>query len=475
MKEKYKYLAKNTAVFAISSFCTKVLSFLLVPLYTNVLSTEEYGTADMITTVSTLMVFIFTINIADAVLRFGLERKERQEEILSYGVKVLCIGTLVAMLFLGMVWWSGITDWDMTYYVFILGYYIATAIYQIMTNYLRAIDKVSAVAVAGVVSSLVMILSNILFLVVVKIGIYGYLMALIIGPIVGTVYAMTQIGLPIRTYFTNCCDAPVKREMVAYCVPLIFNNIALWINAFLDRFFVISICGTGQNGIYAIANKIPTVLSLCYTVFSQAWNLSAIKEFDKEDKEGFFSGTYQVYNSAIVAACSVLILMNIPLARFLYAKDFFGAWEYSSILLISVMFNAMTAFLGSVFSAVKKNRVIATTTLISAGVNIVLNALLIPVMGPLGAAIATAACYAVMWLARYIAAKRFIKLKISLWRDVIAYGLLVLQVVFEHMNDHFYLGQFAVVAVILILYRKNFMSVVLGLWGGVRKKISGSK
>ena len=105
----------------------------------------------------------------------------------------------------------------------------------------------------------------------------------------------------------------------------------------------------------------------------------------------------RIYNAAIAMACSFVILFNIPLAKILYAKDFFTAWNYSSVLLISIMFNALTAFLGSIFSAVKDSKVIAFTTVVSAVCNIVLNILLIPKFGALGAAIATAASYMVMW------------------------------------------------------------------------------
>ena len=74
MNDKYKYLGKNTIIFALSSFGTKFLSFLLVPLYTNVLSTSEYGIADLITTTATLAIFVLTINISEAILRFALNK-----------------------------------------------------------------------------------------------------------------------------------------------------------------------------------------------------------------------------------------------------------------------------------------------------------------------------------------------------------------------------------------------------------------
>lgn len=272
MWEKYKYLTKNTLIFAISSFGTKFLSFLLVPLYTNVLSTTEYGIADIITTTATLMIYIFTINISDSVLRFAIERKENQGEILAFGIRVLAIGSLVLLFALGLTYQTHILNWNFYYYFFIFLYFLFTAIYQIMTNYLRAIDEITGVAIAGIISAIVMILGNIVFLLLIKIGIYGYLLSMILGPLAGSIYCFFKAKLSWRIYLKSTCDKKTQELMIRYCVPLIFNNIALWINAFLDKYFIVAMCGTDQNGIYSIANKIPTILSTCYMVFSQAWN-----------------------------------------------------------------------------------------------------------------------------------------------------------------------------------------------------------
>ena len=465
MNEKYKYLGKNTLIFAISSFGTKFLSFLLVPLYTNVLSTEEYGTADLITTTATLLIFVLTINIAEAVLRFSIERKTNQNEILSYGIRVLLLGTLWCGIGLGVVALTRLLLWPPHYYLFVLLTFFSTALYQILTNYLRGVDKVRQVAVAGIISALALILSNILFLLIIKIGIVGYLISLVLGPLVASIYCILVIREPGKVYIRNLCDAETMRAMRAYCIPLIFNNIALWINAFLDRYFVTYYCGVGENGIYSVASKIPTILATCYTVFSQAWNLSAIKEFDPEDKDGFFSKTYEVYNSLIVTVCSVLILLNIPLAKFIYAKEFFAAWQYSSILLISVMFNSLTIIIGSIFSAVKETKAIATTTVLSAVVNTILNAILIPLIGALGAAIATAVAYLVMWAARLVMSRKYIKFRVNWIRDCVIYCVLGLQIVFEHMNGHMYVGQVLCLASIIGM---NFKQI-----GILSKKVMG--
>ena len=73
--KKYKRLTINTILFSIGSLGPKVLVFCLVPLYTSLLTTKEYGDADLVTTTVVLFSYIFTLNIGDAVLRFGLDKK----------------------------------------------------------------------------------------------------------------------------------------------------------------------------------------------------------------------------------------------------------------------------------------------------------------------------------------------------------------------------------------------------------------
>lgn len=452
MNSRYRYLGKNVLIFAISSFGTKVLSFFLVPLYTNILTTAEYGTADIITTTAILMGYILTLNIADSVLRFALEKRESGKAILSYGLRILTIGSVIAAAGLLAAWKLNVFRWQWYCYLFLWGYYYFTSLYQILSNYLRAEDKVVQVALAGIIVTLVMILSNILFLLVIPIGIVGYLISMVAGPLAASFYCMVTAHVSPRDFFTAGGSAPLRREMRAYSAPLMLNSIALWINTFLDKYFVLAILGVAQNGIYAVSYKIPTILSTCYTVFNQAWNLSAIKEINAEDSGSFYSATYKVYNAFICLACSGIILINIPISRLLFAKEFFAAWQYASALLIAIMFNALTAFLGSIFSAIKKTNLVASTTIAAAAINTLGNFLLIPSCGVQGAAIATAISYGVMWAIRVFMLNKHIHLSLNLKKDLIVYMLLILQSVLEHTPDHCYAGQALCFAAIAALY-----------------------
>ena len=124
IKEKYKYLWKNTLIFAISSFSTKFLSFLLVPLYTSFLSTAEYGKIDLITTTSTLLVYVLTINIADSVLRFTIENVKESEKILAVGLKTLTIGSCICACLLMTTYLVRVLDWNAIDYFYIFSVFL---------------------------------------------------------------------------------------------------------------------------------------------------------------------------------------------------------------------------------------------------------------------------------------------------------------------------------------------------------------
>lgn len=462
-KRKYKDLTKNTILFAISSFGTKVLSFLLVPLYTNVLTTSEYGEADLLYTTTTLLIVVLTINIADGVLIFAMDKMYDPIEVLAFGTKVILSGWGILISISTICYITQIFEWPLYYYFFVCAFFAVSAMYQMLSNYLRAIDKVKEVAIAGVLSSIIYIVCNILFLLVINMGISGYLIATVTGPLLSALYCIYVAHASVFEIIKKNISSEQKKALIRYCFPLIFNSIALWINSCLDRYFVTYFCGVGQNGIYSMDSKIPVILSTFYTIFSQAWTLSAVKDFDAADKDGFFSNTYEIYNAAMVIVCSILILVNIPVAKILYAKDFFIAWKYSSVLLLGIFYNSLTAFIGSFFSATKKSGILATTTVISAVVNTVLNIILIPKFGVQGAAIATAISLALMWLIRMIKLRDLIKIRVNWVRDFLAYLLLCIQIVVEHQQGHMYIVQILIVLMIGLLFSKTYLKILHAL------------
>ncbi len=462
MADKYSYLKKNTAFFAISTFGTKILSFFLIPLYTSALTTSEYGIADIISTTATLLIYVLTIDIAEAVLRFSVESdRSYAQNIFSFGNRIIIISTVVCAAILCCMYVFRIFDWPLYYYFYVLACYFSSSYHQLMSAYLRGIDKVRESAFSGLLAGMVTSVSNIVLLLVFRTGFNGYLFSMVAGSMVAAIYCIIKSDLGIKSYFFDNSSETLRKKMLRYSSPLVFNNMALWINGYLDRYFVTFICGSAANGIYSVSSKIPNLLAVCYTVFGNAWNLSAIKEFDAQDKDDFFGRIYRLFNAFMTIACSMLILLNIPLAGFLYEKEFFSAWKCSSVLLISVMFNSLTMFLGGILSAVNNTTTIAMTTILGALCNVVMNAVMIPFIGPMGAAIATAATYGIMWIARMKSARKYIRFKVNILSDIAVYGIICLQVVFENLSGHLYAGQIICLIAIMLIYHKQ-MTVFMG-------------
>lgn len=425
---KYRYLIKNVGLLTLANFATKLLQFFLVPLYTNILTTTEYGTYDLFNTTVGVLLPILTLNIQDAVIRFALDKKYKREAVVTIGIRYLLISNIIVAAGLGVNYIFGFSALGKQYAIFFFLMFLTQSLSGIVTCYIRGTDKIADLSISSVIASAVTIGLNILFLVTFRWGLVGYFLANVIGPLVQSFYLAIRGQMFKKTHLTQRYETE-RKDMLAYSRPLIANALAWWVNNASDRYVVIFFCGLAANGVYSVASKIPSILNVFQSIFNQAWELSAVKDYDSEDKSGFFTNTYKAYNCLMTIVCSLIIVADKILARILYAKDFYVAWRYVPWLTIAILFGALSGYVGGFFSAVKDSKVFATSTVVGAVSNIILNIIFTPIMGPLGAAIATTICYVEVFAVRYIQSKKYIKLRINFIRDIISYVILVVQAI----------------------------------------------
>lgn len=473
---KYKYLLKNMGLLTISQFGAKLLSFLLVPLYTSILTTEEYGTFDFFNTTIFLLVPILTISIMQSVMRFCLDKTSDKQAVFSIGLKIVTQGSFIFLALILLNKYLNLIPILNQYTAFLILMYVTSALNELFSCFARGIDDMVAISISGILSTAVMLGLNILFLVYLKMGIVGYFYANIIS------VAMSVLFLAIHTKFWkyvrfSSLPASLRKEMIAYSTPLILNSIAWWVNNASDRYAIIALCGVAANGVYAVGYKIPNILNMFQTVFNQVWTLSAVKDYDKDDNSGFFSQIYNIYNFLLVLVCAILIAGARILAHLLYAGDFFMAWQYVPFLMIAIIFGALSGYIGGIFSAVKNSKVYAYSTVVGAVSNIILNIVLILWLGPLGAAVATSASYCIVWIIRLIHLRKYIKIRINILRDCCAYGILVLQsillLIIRQETLLLYALQLGLICLLICLFLKELKNTVTTLLQ--KFKNSGSK
>lgn len=471
-KNRYLYLLKNIGFLTIGNFSTKLLSFFLVPLYTSILSTADYGSYDLVSTTVSLLTPILTLNIVDGTLRYAIDKDTPKHSVFSIAIKHYAVGFAGVVVIVIINSLAGFFPSIREFGLFLLLQYATTSLCNILSAFARGIDKVKEVSIAGVLGSLAMILLNILFLVNFKLGLTGYFLANIIGILVQILFLTVSMKAWRYLKLFGGKDVETSKKMHSYSTPLIANNLAWWVNNTSDRYMVTWIRGVAENGIYSVAYKIPSILSILQSIFQQAWTLSAVKDFDSEDKNTYFTRVYNMLNFILVIGCSSLIIFDKVLARFLYANDFYDAWKCVPVLLMAMIFSGMANFIGGIFQAANDTKMIMKSTIIAAVTNIVLNFFLISQIGAMGAAIATMISNMVNWSVRLVRSRNYVQMEIKLLRDILVYILLIVQSILLFTDIPvlaFAVGEATGFALIVVSYIKEVKMVGGALLSKFRK------
>lgn len=391
-----KYLIKNVGLLTISNFSSKILVFLLVPLYTSVLSTSEYGIYDLIVSTVGLLYPILTLNIVDALMRFTMDDTYSKKKVISLGLKYI-IFSIFSIIVINcglhvLKIWNG-------QLIFFLLYYISYALNQFFIQLAKGLEKVQDMAIAGVISTLATLIFNILFLLVFKWKLNGFFIANILSQVISVIYLFLRIRLLQYIDFSKS-EKKIEKEMLLYCTPLIATTLGWWANNTLDKYAVTLLCGASANGLLAVSYKIPSILNTVQSIFIQAWQISAIKEYGEKDSKKFYGSTFSTINLIMCGVCAGLILLTRPLATILYVNNFYVAWKFVPFLLISSVLNCAAGLLGPILSAKKDTQIMMWSAIIGAAINLVLNLGLIPLIGTQGATIATVASSLVIYVVR---------------------------------------------------------------------------
>lgn len=311
------------------------------------------------------------------------------------------------------------------YTVFLLGLYLTSGYCGIVGNYARGKEQVKELSISGVIASLIIIM-NIVTLLVLKWGLIGYFISNIFGVLIQCVYLTLKTKNFAKIHLFRKNDELLQYQMKSFSKPLILNATAWWINSVSDRYIVTILCGFAVNGIYSIAYKIPTIITVFQQIFGQAWTIQAVKSVDSRENMSY-SEIYKIYNILMLLITSILILLNKALAFVLYSNDFFIAWEFVPMLLLSSYFAALSAYAGGIFTAFKESKIVMQTTFVGAGINIFLNIVLIYYIGAIGAAISTAISYFVIWIVRFHRIKKMVTINHNFKNDLMGYSLIIIQ------------------------------------------------
>lgn len=422
MQERNKYLLKNIFSFVLGKMGPRLISFFLVPLYTYTLTTEEYGTIDLIATLSTVLMPILVLNIGDAIMRFALDHGTDHRKLMSIGLWILGAGTLLGLVLIPV---AGLVPTISAYGLALYGYVISLAYMQVFCCYLRGCEKLNAYAIGNILHTASLVGLNLLFLLVFQWGIRGYLLANILSNFLTAIYAAV-VGRVDRVVKKFSLDFPLFGSMIRYSSLLIPSNLMWWIVQSSDRIMITYMVSAAANGIYAVSYKLPSILSTLSGIFNQAWLYSAIREKDSADATKYFNQMYDTVVRFLIIVTSGMLLVLKPFLSIYVASEYYMAWRYTPYLLIGFMLLAIAGFLATFSTVHKDSKTIMQSSLCGAVTNIVLNFVTIPWFGVMGAAFSTCISYVMVFLFRiFYTNKHYVKINAFQFRHLMGYGVIV--------------------------------------------------
>ena len=452
-----RYLLKNTTAFALFNIGTRLINFFLVPLYTSVLSTEQYGTADLIFTICSFAAPLMVLNIGEAIMRFSLDDNANINKIMSVG-----IGLAISSVFSGLILFEMASLYSPIsgYRFYVYAYAVTYAMCDIVLCYLRGKELILQFSIGNIIRTLTIACFNILFLVGFSMRVEGYLLAYILSNIVTILYAFIVSRLiEVVKYLSFSKELFVK--MAKYSLPFIPTTFMWWIINSSDRIMLTEMVSVSAAGIFAISSKIPSMISVISTTFNQAFSYSAIQEEKSVDRE-VFHNTVLDYLFAFVTLCGLLVLLVVKYFMSYYvAEEYYVAWSYTIPLIVGTCFLVFGTFF-SVYYTVNKDSIgFLKSGTIGAVVNIGLNFTLIYLMGTIGAAIATLFSDLAVFLYRFFDTKKYIKLNVFSFKHIISICLIVFAGISAYFSNPIHIAIcILAIVVCLILYRNNWKKML---------------
>lgn len=434
-----KDLFKNTVIIAIGKFSTQVLSYFLLPLYTSVLTTEEYGIYDLLVTICIFVVPLITVMLEESMFRFLVDESTREG-------KIKVISTSVIYTIISMLIWCGLgfIVLSLLHYQYkeVFIFYMISSILMKLTNGVsRGLSKIKLYSLSNFILSILTIGLNILLVAVFKFGVYGLLYSTVLANFLTCIFVLLKLKI-YNLIDTKSFDKKKLNEMLKYSFPLVPNNISWHIINISDRIIVVSFLGSSINGIYAMANKFPNIMNNFSSFFFTAFQENVAIAVKKDNYEKYYNEIYTIVHNAFIAI-SLFIITVLPfIFNIFIKKDYVDAYNYIPLLVIALYYGNMAGFYGTLFTAFKESKIIGRSTIVGAVINLVVHLCLIHFIGIYAAIISTMVSNYAVAIYRKLKLKGYVKL---------------------HKLNNYYLSIFMLILITIIYYYNNLYLNIISL------------
>lgn len=386
---KYKELGKNSAWTFLGNVGGKAIALLMLPFYTSVLSVADYGILDMMAGYSATLSEAVTLCIAQAIFVFPKDAEESdRKRYFTSGLFYALILAVVLGCIVKFITGLCLSPHDIfsSEFNYIYAMSIVTFLQTYLQNFIRSIGKMKVYGFIGIIYASFTAFYS--FILMPRWGIEGYVSAIVLSNATTIIYTFVAAGL--RKFFSMYyLDWEKCRQLLVYSAPLVVNVLINFMTQFLNRPFMEHYQSLENVGVYSVASKFPSIISIMVPIFCMALQISVMEEFGKEGYRRFYNNILRLTTTLLMSGSILLIPMGKYIIRAFADEEYADAWIYMPVLLLSSVFNYWGYFSGTNFTAVKKSKYFMYSGILTVVVSVVLNLLLIPTHGLWGVCFAT--------------------------------------------------------------------------------------
>ncbi|MCM1270053.1 MAG: oligosaccharide flippase family protein [Ruminococcus flavefaciens] len=461
-------LAKNTIILAIGTFLPKLASFITLPILTGKLTKESYGTYDLIVVLVSLFLPAVTLQIQTAAFRFLIDIRDKKDKVKSIITNITAFIIPVSIIALLILYFC-LYKIDFEVRILICLYYFLDIFGNSSRQIVRGLSENLKYSLSAIINSVAQLVFVVVFVWYFEIGLLGGVLALAVAELISVLYLFFSAKIYKFLDFKMISIKEIKR-MLAYSWPMVPNSMSMWVMRVSDRLVITFFMNVSANAVYAVANKIPQLLTLAQTTFTMAWQENASIVSKDEDADRYYSDMYKTMFD-LMAGAMCMIIAFVPLLFIILVRgDYSEAYNQIPILLLGMFFYAMSAYLGGIYVAYMKTKSVGITTMIAAVLNVVIDVALIHFIGLYAASLSTLISYVFLFFYRLIDVRKIIKIQYDLKHMILVFVFMTLvSILCVLQNSIVSIFNFLLATVVFLALNRQFLTLVFNM---IKKKVA---
>ena len=447
-------LFKNTGIIAIGQISTKIINFLLLPLYTSLLTKEEYGLIDLISTYATLLAVFVGLQLGTAIFRFLIPNRDDELKLKKLISTVICAVVLLCVIY--SVGFVGVSSFiRISYKWFLLYLVLATVYLQVISGIVRGIGNNSLYAFGNFLAATITLVMNVISIAVLHLGVEAMLLAYVVGPILGASVILLLSGCYKYIDLKYFSFIEIKK-ILQYAIPLVPNELSWTLIHSSDRMIVSAIISVSANGLLAAASKFSYIYTTAFSIFNTSWTEQVVLHYKDEGGTEYISKMFDKMVT-FFGSVGIGIVTCMPVAyNILINSQYRDGYGLGFYYVIAVFFNAIIGLISAIYLVENETKQIAISTAVAAIINIIVNLALIKFIGIYAAPISSICAYAIIGFWRlYDINRRHCSIKMKR-RNVIVLLVMLMFSIFAYYQENIWINIINILVVAIVALCINY-------------------